>query len=173
MALWKRKKKVSDDTAAISESSVKDNEAVEMPVGDGFAVNEAEVIDWRERYNSEHEAFERFRREIRYADEKRRKEESYRILLSECGIPEKHRDKLTRLCDMDSLQVSDDGKIVGEADLKAAISKDWCELIPKPNIPVVNPPMYRGQAVTKESIMAIKDRDERRAAIKDNLDLFI
>ena len=161
MLFFKRKRRVHDT----------DTKSAEAAVAEGCA--QEDEIDWQARYNSEQEAFKRYRDEIASADERRRKEEAYRVLLGGCGIPEKYRSRLIGLCSLDSLELDADGNIVGMEKIAEAVREDWGDLIPVSSVPVANPPMYRGQAVTRESIMAIKDRDARRAAIKDNLELFL
>ena len=160
MSFWKRKRKdrgtgAESVTEEISVQCESDSE-----------------IDWQAKYSSEHEAFERYRAEIASADERRRKEEAYRTLLSGCGIPEKYRGRLAGLCSTDSFELDDAGNIIGGEKIAEAVRDEWSDLIPASSVPVASPPMYRGQAMTRESIMAIKDRDARRSAILENFELF-
>jgi len=158
MAIWKMRRR--DDAA--------ESEAVEVPREAAAEVSE----DWQAKYTAEREAFENYRREVTAAEEKRLKSDAYRRLLGECGIPERHRDRLTRLCDIDALVVGEDGRLSGYEALKESIRADWSELIPKANVPVAKPVLSRGHTLTKESIMAIRNRDTRRAAMMNNPELF-
>ena len=158
MSFWKKRLKKAKADAA--DSGTQGN-----PV-------QNDAVDWQARYNAEHEAFLQYRSEIASADERRRRTEAYGALLGECGIPEKYRGRLTVLCDIDRISLDDEGKIVGAEEIAASVREDWSELIPASAVPVANPPMYRGQAMTREQIMAIRDRDARRAAILENLELF-
>lgn len=158
MAIWKAKR--SNDAAETeTDSGIREDTA---PGGE----------DWQAKYTAEREAFENYRREVASAEEKRAKSDAYRALLGECGIPERHRDRLTRLCDIDSLTVGEDGRISGCEAMKESIRADWSELIPKTSVPVAKPAMSRGHTLTKESIMAIRNRDARRSAMINNPELF-
>lgn len=159
MAIWKMKRK---GDGAESEAGEALREAAAADVSE----------DWQAKYTAEREAFENYRREVSAAEEKRAKSDAYRRLLGECGIPERHRDRLTRLCDIDALTVGEDGMLSGHEALKESIRADWSELIPKVSVPVAKPVLSRGHTLTKESIMAIRNRDTRRAAMMNNPELF-
>lgn len=158
MAIWKAKRKTdgagTSAAVAVTETAASESE------------------DWQAKYTAEHEAFEKYRSETEEAEMKRAKREAYHALLGECGIPERHRDKLTRLCDIDSLELGEDGRISGGDAIKAGIRADWGELVPKASVPVAKPAMSRGHTLTKESIMAIRNRDARRSAMMNNPELF-
>jgi hypothetical protein len=130
------------------------------------------VTDWEAKYREEHEAFVQYRNEVASQETKRRKEEAYAALLGECGIGEKYRGRLVGLCDLDSVSFDEEGRICDREVLLQRISDEWGDLIAPSSVPVASPPMYRGQVMTKESIMAIRDRDARRAAILENMELF-
>ena len=163
MAFWNRKRMKAKGESAKTEP------ATDTSVAD---VSVADTVDWEEKYRAEHEAFERYRGEVAYAEERRRKEEAYSSLLGECGIGEKYRGRLVGMCDLDSVILDADGKITGREELAQRISEEWGDLITPSSVPVASPPMARGQALTKESIMAIRDRDARRALILENMELF-
>ena len=165
MAFWNRKRMKAKGESAKTEP------ATDSSVAD-VSVTDVSVTDWEEKYRAEHEAFERYRGEVAYADEKRRKEEAYASLLGECGIGEKYRGRLVGLCDLDSVILDADGRITGREELAQRISEEWGDLITPSSVPVATPPTLRGQALTKESIMAIRDRDARRALILENMELF-
>ena len=69
-----------------------------------------------------------------------------------------------------------EGKIKDAAKLTENIKTEWADFIVKTETKGANPatpPAHSGSgAKTKDEIMAIKDRSERRAAIAENLELF-
>ena len=158
MAIWKVKRR--HDAAETEPAAV------------GAETASPENEDWQAKYTAEREAFEKYRSEVAAAEEKRMKTDAYRSLLGECGIPERHRDKLTRLYDTDSIVIGEDGMISGREAIKESIRADWGELVPKSSVPVAKPAISRGHTLTKESIMAIRNRDARRSAMMNNPELF-
>ncbi len=157
MAFWKRKRVKAKD------------EPVKAAPADA---NVIDGTDWEAKYREEHEAFVQYRDEVASQETKRRKEEAYAALLGECGIGEKYRGRLVGLCDLDSVSFDEEGRIRDRETHLQRISDEWGDLIAPSSVPVASPPMYRGQVMTKESIMAIRDRDARRAAILENMELF-
>lgn len=174
MAIWKSKRR--NNTAGTESDEFSGAVSGKNPSGEqGNTPSEAAVPvseDWQAKYTAERDAFEKFRREAAAAEEKRAKTDAYRALLGECGIPERHRDRLTKLCDIDSLTFDEDGRLSGHEAIKEGVRADWSELIPQASVPVAKPAMSRGHTLTKESIMAIRNRDARRCAMMNNPELF-
>lgn len=74
-----------------------------------------------------------------------------------------------------ALELDKDGKLKNEKVLDDLVKGDLAGLVQTQTVtgvPTPTPPAGGGKGVTRESIMAIKDRAERRKAIAENMDLF-
>lgn len=103
--------------------------------------------------------------------------DAYRELLKEAGISENRLDVILKVTDLSTIKLDKDGKIEGADKLTEGIKTEWADFIKKEGSHGVNtatPPAQKGGAdgLTKEKIMAIKDRSERQAAIAEHPDLF-
>ena len=71
------------------------------------------------------------------------------------------------------MKLGEDGKLVNEADVRAAINKDWGEFkqtVTQQGAKVENPPKTGKATMTVDEIMAIQDTGERQKAIFENKD---
>lgn len=96
-------------------------------------------------------------------------------LLEKIGIDKRGFARVLAATDLDGLEM--DGENIKDADkLAESLKTEWSDLITEPGAtgkPPQTPPQNPGNGgMTKEQIMAIKDRDERRVAIAQHLDLF-
>jgi len=107
------------------------------------------------------------------------KEEAYKQILKDAGIPEKHYAKILKYSDVDGVELDDKGKITTAKEILKEIKEEWSDHIEKDQkkgADSYNPPGDKGGGgkggMTKEEIMQIKDRAERQKAIDENLELF-
>lgn len=107
------------------------------------------------------------------------KEEAYKQILKDAGIPEKHYAKILKYSDVDGVELDDKGKITTAKEILKEIKEEWSDHIEKEQKKGAdsdNPPEDKGGGgkggMTKEEIMQIKDRTERQKAIDENLELF-
>lgn len=96
-------------------------------------------------------------------------------LLEKIGIDKRGFARVLAATDLDGVEM--DGENIKDADkLAESLKTEWSDLITEPGAtgkPPQTPPQNPGNGgMTKEQIMAIKDRDERRVAIAQHLDLF-
>lgn len=96
-------------------------------------------------------------------------------LLEKIGIDKRGFARVLAATDLDGVEL--DGENIKDADkLAESLKTEWSDLITEPGAtgkPPQTPPQNPGNGgMTKEQIMAIKDRDERRVAIAQHLDLF-
>lgn len=96
-------------------------------------------------------------------------------LLEKIGIDKRGFARVLAATDLDGVEM--DGESIKDADkLAESLKTEWSDLITEPGAtgkPPQTPPQNPGNGgMTKEQIMAIKDRDERRVAIAQHLDLF-
>lgn len=96
-------------------------------------------------------------------------------LLEKIGIDKRGFARVLAATDLDGVEM--DGENIKDADkLAESLKTEWSDLITEPGAtgkPPQTPPQNPGNGgMTREQIMAIKDRDERRVAIAQHLDLF-
>lgn len=96
-------------------------------------------------------------------------------LLEKIGIDKRGFARVLAATDLDGVEM--DGESIKDADkLAESLKTEWSDLLTEPGAtgkPPQTPPQNPGNGgMTKEQIMAIKDRDERRVAIAQHLDLF-
>lgn len=102
------------------------------------------------------------------------KESAFRAVLKDLGISEKHFAKICKYSDIDSLEMTEEGKLKDLASIRKSIKDEWADHIetaetkgtstPKPQTNVGG-----GSGMTKAEIMKIKSASERQAALKEFL----
>lgn len=105
------------------------------------------------------------------------KEEAYKAILKDIGIPEKHFAKILKYSDIDGVELDDDGKIKDSKELIKSIKDDWSDHIETKGSKGSNPatpPNNNGGGTgkTKEEIMQIKDAVARQQAMLENPEAF-
>lgn len=130
---------------------------------------------WKDRYEKEHKALEDLKADNAKKASHAAKENAYRELLKAAGVSEKRIDTVLRVSDVDSVELDENGTIKDAKELTKTVKTEWADFIVKEstggaNTP--NPNSNGGGAKTKEDIMKITDRAERRAAIAQNMALF-
>lgn len=130
---------------------------------------------YKKKYEDEHAAFEKFKNEQTAKETRGIKERAYRALLTEAGVDERRMDAILKVTSLDDLEIGTDGKIKDADKISETVKTEWADFIvttSEKGAPIVKPPKNSGGSMTKEQIMAIKDRNERREAIARNQDLF-
>lgn len=122
--------------------------------------------------------YDDYKTEVTTAKEKAAKTEAFKSLLKDANISEKRFDAIIKLSGdtISALEFDDDGELKDKKALAKSIADDWSDYVvtvgeqgAKPATPPAN---TGGQTMTKESIMAIKNRGERQKAIAENPELF-
>lgn len=130
---------------------------------------------YKEKYEKIHKDFEDFKKAQANRETEEAKKTAYRNLLKESGISEKRIDSILKVTDLKDLKLKD-GKFENADDLKNGIQKEWSDFVVKKeekgSNPANPPGGGGGGSMTKEQILAIKDRGERRRAIAENQSLF-
>lgn len=131
--------------------------------------------DFRTKYEKEHADFEAFKEQTKREKADGEKRSLYRQLLIDSGVDAKRVDAVLKVTDLDSIKVKD-GQILDAEQVSEKVKADWPEFIRSQStqgVQVATPPANTGgDGMTREKIMAIKDRTERRAAIASHMDLF-
>ena len=132
---------------------------------------------YKEKYEKEHSAFEAFKTDITAKESKAAKEKAVRAYFESKNITGANLDLAMRGCgeEMAALEL-ENGKIKDTKSLDALMDGTYKGLVSTTHTKgadPANPPANAGGgAMTKDQIMQIKDRAERRAAIAANMNLF-
>ena len=132
---------------------------------------------YKEKYEKEHSAFEAFKTDITAKESKAAKEKAVRAYFESKNITGANLDLAMRGCgeEMAALEL-ENGKIKDTKSLDALMESTYKGLVSttrtKGADPANPPANAGGGAMTKDQIMEIKDRAERRAAIAANINLF-
>lgn len=131
---------------------------------------------YKERYETEHKAFEDYKKEVAAKELRAKKEQAYTEILKDAGVSEKGQAKVLKYTDWDAVELDDDGKIKDAKKLIKDVKEEWSELIVRESAQgaqTPHPPTGTGTTYkTKEEIFAIKDAGARQKAIAENHELF-
>ena len=132
---------------------------------------------YKEKYEKEHKAFEDYKADVGAKETRAAKEKAVMEYLKGKNVQEGNLKLAMRSLnaeieaaelDGDKLKDTKAFDALIEGDLKGLVTTTTEKGAPNP----ANPPKNTGGTMTKDQIMAIKDRDERRAAIAANMNLF-
>lgn len=130
---------------------------------------------YKEKYEQEHSAFEAFKTDITAKESKAAKERAVRAYFESKNITGANLDLAMRGCgeEMSALEL-DGEKIKDTKSLDALVDGTYKSLVSKPAVRLDMGARLNegGKPMTKDEIMKITDRTERRAAIAANMDLF-
>lgn len=132
---------------------------------------------YKAKYEKEHSAFEAYKADITAKESKAAKEKAVRAYFESKNITGANLDLAMRGCgeEMAALELDGD-KIKDTKALDALVDGTYKGLVSttqtKGANPATPPANTGGGAMTKDQIMEIKDRAERRAAIAANINLF-
>ena len=122
------------------------------------------------------EKYEALVKENQQKEVRATKEAVVRELCKDVGLSEKGTALALKYTNLDTIELGSDGKPTNGAAVKEALLSDWGDYKETRNLTgadVKTPPNGGGgSGMTKEQIMAIADRTERRMAIAQNRELF-
>jgi hypothetical protein len=130
---------------------------------------------YKEKYEKEHSAFEAFKTDITEKKSKAAKEKAVRAYFESKNITGANLDLAMRGCGEEMAALELDGeKIKDTKSLDALVDGTYKGLVSKQTVRVDTGARFNGggKQMTKDEIMQITDRAERRAAIAANMDLF-
>lgn len=130
---------------------------------------------YKEKYEKEHSDFEAFKTDITAKEEKAAKEKAVRAYFESKNITGANLDLAMRGCGEEMAALELDGeKIKDTKSLDALVDGTYKGLVSKQTVRVNTGARFNGggKPMTKDEIMQITDRAERRAAIAANMDLF-
>ncbi len=130
---------------------------------------------YKEKYEKEHSAFETFKTDITAKESKAAKEKAVRAYFESKNITGANLDLAMRGCGEEMAALELDGeKIKDTKALDALVDGTYKGLVSKQTVRIDTGARFKGSGapMTKDEIMQITDRAERRAAIAANMDLF-
>lgn len=130
---------------------------------------------YKEKYEKEHSAFEAFKTDITAKESKAAKEKAVRAYFESKNITGANLDLAMRGCGEEMAALALDGeKIKDTKSLDALVDGTYKGLVSKQTVRFDTGARFNGggKPMTKDEIMQITDRAERRAAIAANMDLF-
>lgn len=130
---------------------------------------------YKEKYEQEHSAFEAFKTDITEKESKAAKEKAVRAYFESKNITGANLDLAMRGCGEEMAALELDGEQIKDTkSLDALVDGTYKGLVSKQTVRVDTGARFNGggKPMTKDEIMQITDRAERRAAIAANMDLF-
>lgn len=130
---------------------------------------------YKEKYEKEHSDFEAFKTDITAKESKAAKEKAVRAYFESKNITGANLDLAMRGCSEEMAALELDGeKIKDTKSLDALVDGTYKGLVSKQTVRFDTGARFNGggKPMTKDEIMQITDRAERRAAIAANMDLF-
>lgn len=133
---------------------------------------------WKERHDKVKKEFDDYKQEQEAKEARAAKEKAVRAYLESKNIKDSNLNIAMRglNAEIDAAQVDADGKLKETKVFDELIAGDLAGLVTttteKGAPPPANPIKNTGGAMTKQQIMDIKDRTERRAAIAANMNVF-
>ena len=139
--------------------------------------NATKAAKWEDKYNKEHEAFEKYKTDTEAKATLNAVKRAYRNdVLKAAGIADKYLDAIERATNFDDKKLDNDGKFANVQDLIAEAEKNWADFkvtTTTKGASVENPPANNVKAKrSKDEIMSIPDKSERQRAIAENHELF-
>lgn len=133
---------------------------------------------WKDKYDALKGEYDKYKADQDAKETRSAKVKAYTELLKAAGIPEKRIPGIIKVSEeiIDSLELDDKGAAKDADKLTEDAKTEWADFIPttvEKGAPTPTPPSNTGgQTMTRDQIMQIQDRAERRAAIAANMNLF-
>ena len=128
-----------------------------------------------EKYQKLKKEFDDYKADVERKAVRAEKENAYKEILKDAGIPERHFAKILRYSDVDGVELDEKGKIKTAKEILKSVKEEWSDHIEQKSTQGVNvetPPEGTGTKMTLAQIDAIEDVHERQKAIAENHELF-
>ena len=138
---------------------------------------DADKSDWEEKYNKLKTEYDDYKTDVENKATHSAKEAAYKQLLIDAGISEKRIATILKVSDIDGVELDKDGNIKAADKLTDSIKEEWADFIVtehKEGADVAKPPAKdgKGDPLTKDDILNIKDTADRQAAMREHPELF-
>ena len=132
---------------------------------------------YKVKYDALKEDFDKYKNEVTAKETTAKKSKAYKQLLKDAGVSEKRIESVMKVSkgEIEKVEFDDDGKLKDSDKLVDGIKNEWSDFIEVKQDNGANtptPPKQGKQTMTRDEIMAIKDRGERRKAIAENMEVF-
>lgn len=135
--------------------------------------------EWKKKYESERDAFKKFKDDQTAKDSRTAKEAAYKKLLEESKVSAKVIDNVLKVTNLDDIELDDKGQIKDAADVKKKIESDWSGFIESTQTKganVKNPPTNDGGTGSytsrEEARKGVKSTAEMMKRIRENPQLY-
>lgn len=132
--------------------------------------------DLQEKLEALEKEYSEYKESVESAKAKSQRESLYRELLKEAGVDEKRIGSILKVTNLEELELTKDGTLKDAESLKSQAAEEWSDFIVTTDTrgaDVETPPNTGNKgAMTKDEILAIKDKGERQEAIAENHELF-
>lgn len=135
--------------------------------------------EWKKKYESERDAFKKFKDEQTAKDSRTAKEAAYKKLLEESKVSAKVIDNVLKVTNFEEIELDDKGQIKDAADVKKKIESDWSGFIESTQTKganVKNPPTNDGGTGSytsrEEARKGVKSTAEMMKRIRENPQLY-
>lgn len=135
--------------------------------------------EWKKKYESERDAFKKFKDEQTAKDSRTAKEAAYKKLLEESKVSAKVIDNVLKVTNLDDIELDDKGQIKDAAEVKKKIESDWSGFIESTQTTganVKNPPTNDGGTGSytsrEEARKGVKSTAEMMKRIRENPQLY-
>lgn len=130
------------------------------------------------KYKEIKEQFDTYKSDVEAKALTAKKTDAFKQLLKDAGVSDKRIDTVVKASPkaIDDIAFDEDGKVKGASDLTDGLKQEWKDFVVTSDTQgakTATPPENNGGGgMTKEEIMAIKDRAKRREAIAQNPEAF-
>lgn len=135
--------------------------------------------EWKKKYESERDAFKKFKDDQTAKDSRAAKEAAYKKLLEESKVSAKTIDNVLKVTNFEEIELDDKGQIKDAAEVKKKIESDWSGFIESTQTKganVKNPPANDGVTGTytsrAEARKDVKSTAEMIKRIRENKQLY-
>ena len=140
---------------------------------DGLKKNAADGKD----YQTLKQEFEDYKKQVEAEKVRGAKEEAYKQILKDAGIPARHFAKILKYSDVDGMELDEEGKAKNAKELMKSVKEEWgdhIETTKTEGAKTPNPPGGTGSktTMTREEIRSIQDPIARQKAMAENPSLF-
>lgn len=119
---------------------------------------EKDLKELQKKYDALEKEHNDYKADIESKETRKAKEEAYKAILKDAGIPEKHYAKILKYSDIDSVEL-EDGKIKTAADILKSVKEEWSDHIETQHQEGTNthtPPANDGNAGNNAPTLASK-----------------
>lgn len=129
------------------------------------------------KYEALKEDFDNYKKDIEKKETTAKKETAYKKLLKDAGVSEKRISSVLKVSKsgIDALEFGEDGTVKDADKIVEGIKEEWADFIETTSAKgaqTATPPAGGKATMSRDEIMQIKNRDERRKAIAENMEAF-